>query len=93
MTQLLIVEDEAEIAGYLRRGLTFEGFSVEVAPDGPSAIAAARERPPSLVVLDLMLPGMDGLEVARRIRAAAIAEGPSGATSTLKPSKVRPRRR
>jgi two-component system, OmpR family, response regulator MprA len=71
MTQLLIVEDEAEIAGYLRRGLTFEGFTVDVAPDGPSAITAARERPPSLVVLDLMLPGMDGLEVARRLRAAS----------------------
>ncbi|MEN9937716.1 MAG: hypothetical protein RLZZ387_4295 [Chloroflexota bacterium] len=71
MAQLLIVEDEAEIAGYLRRGLTFEGFSVEVAADGPSAITAARERPPALVVLDLMLPGMDGLEVARRIRAAS----------------------
>jgi two-component system, OmpR family, response regulator MprA len=36
MTQLLIVEDEAEIAGYLRRGLTFEGFTVDVAPDGQS---------------------------------------------------------
>jgi DNA-binding response OmpR family regulator len=71
MTQLLIVEDEAEIAGYLRRGLTFEGFTVDVASDGLAAIAAARERPPALVVLDLMLPGMDGFEVARRLRAAS----------------------
>ncbi|MFO7166739.1 MAG: response regulator transcription factor [Chloroflexota bacterium] len=71
MSHILIVEDEAEIAGYLRRGLTFEGFTVEVAADGPSAIVAARERPPALVVLDLMLPGMDGLEVAKRIRAAS----------------------
>ena len=71
MTQLLIVEDEPEIAGYLRRGLSLEGFTIEVAPDGPAALAAARERPPALVVLDVMLPGMDGLEGGRRIRAAS----------------------
>ncbi|MBC8076921.1 MAG: response regulator transcription factor [Chloroflexales bacterium] len=68
---ILIIEDEAEIAGYLRRGLAFEGFGVEVASDGASGLAAARERPPDLVVLDLMLPGIDGLEVARRLRTAS----------------------
>jgi two-component system response regulator MprA len=67
--RILIVEDEAEIADYLRRGLIFEGFTVEVAGDGHGALAAARERPPELVILDLMLPGLDGLEVARRLRA------------------------
>ena len=66
--RILIVEDEAEIASYLRRGLAYEGFSVEVVGDGNAALAAARERPPDLVVLDLMLPGLDGLEVARRLR-------------------------
>jgi DNA-binding response OmpR family regulator len=71
MTHILIVEDENEIAGYLRRGLAFEGYSVEIAANGLSALAAARERPPELVVLDLMLPGVDGLEVARRLRAAS----------------------
>lgn len=71
MSTILIVEDEAEIAGYLRRGLTFEGYNVEVAVDGRQALDIARERPPDLVVLDLMLPGIDGLEVARRIRAAS----------------------
>jgi len=71
MTHILIVEDESEIAGYLRRGLAYEGYSVEVAGDGTSALAAARERPPDLVVLDLMLPGIDGLEVAQRLRAGA----------------------
>src|SRR3954468_7239196 len=71
MTHILIVEDESEIAGYLRRGLAFEGYSVEIAANGLSALAAARERPPDLVVLDLMLPGVDGLEVARRLRAAS----------------------
>lgn len=71
MSTILIVEDEAEIAGYLRRGLTFEGYSVEIAADGRQALDIARERPPDLVVLDLMLPGIDGLEVARRLRAAS----------------------
>lgn len=68
---ILIIEDEAEIAGYLRRGLMLEGFQVEIANDGQVGLTAARERPPNLVVLDLMLPGIDGLEVARRLRAAS----------------------
>ncbi|HNP73941.1 MAG TPA: response regulator transcription factor [Kouleothrix sp.] len=71
MSHILIVEDETEIAGYLRRGLVFEGFSVEIAANGVAALAAARERPPDLVVLDIMLPGVDGLEVARRLRTAS----------------------
>ncbi|MFP4436211.1 MAG: response regulator transcription factor [Chloroflexaceae bacterium] len=71
MQRILIIEDEAEIAGYLRRGLTFEGFTVEIAADGPAGLAAARENPPDLLVLDLMLPGLDGLEVARRLRAVS----------------------
>ncbi|MFQ3633194.1 response regulator transcription factor [Roseiflexus sp.] len=71
MSTILIVEDEAEIAGYLRRGLTFEGYNIELAADGRQALDIARERPPDLVVLDLMLPGIDGLEVARRLRAVS----------------------
>jgi two-component system, OmpR family, response regulator MprA len=69
--RILIVEDEAEIADYLRRGLTYEGFAVEVAGDGLTALAVARERPPDVVVLDLMLPELDGMEVARRLRAGS----------------------
>jgi two-component system response regulator MprA len=71
MQRILIIEDEPEIAGYLRRGLVLEGFQVTVAPDGPAGLAADRETPHDLVVLDLMLPGIDGLEVARRLRAAS----------------------
>ncbi|MBX0330128.1 response regulator transcription factor [Oscillochloris sp. ZM17-4] len=67
--RILIVEDEAEIAGYLRRGLVYEGYAVEVAGTGAGALAAARERPPDLVILDLGLPDIDGLDVARRLRA------------------------
>lgn len=68
---ILIIEDEPEIGNYLRRGLSFEGFSVEIATNGLAGLAAARERPPDLVVLDLMLPGIDGIEVAHRLRAAS----------------------
>jgi two-component system response regulator MprA len=69
--RILIVEDEVEIADYLRRGLAFEGFAVEVAGDGYAALVAARERPPDVVVLDLMLPILDGMEVAQRLRAGS----------------------
>src|SRR5690349_18392392 len=71
MPHILIVEDEGEIAGYLRRGLAFEGYSGEIATSGPAALTAGRERPPYLVVPDIMLPGLHGLEVARRLRTAS----------------------
>ncbi len=69
--RILVVEDEPEIAGYLRRGLSFEGFVVETAADGHAALIAARERPPDVIVLDVMLPKIDGFEVARRIRTVS----------------------
>jgi two-component system response regulator MprA len=68
--RILVIEDEPAIADLLRRGLIYEGYGVEVAADGEAGLAAARDRPPDLVLLDLMLPGIDGLSVCRRIRAA-----------------------
>jgi two-component system, OmpR family, response regulator MprA len=67
---ILVVEDDPQIADLLRRGLIYEGYSVEVTGDGLDALTAARDRPPNLVLLDLMLPGMDGLTVCKRLRAA-----------------------
>ena len=67
---ILVVEDDPQIADLLRRGLIYEGYSVEVAADGLDALSAARDRPPDLVLLDLMLPGLDGLTVCKRLRAA-----------------------
>jgi two-component system response regulator MprA len=68
---ILVIEDEERIADFLRRGLIFEGYKVLLASDGPTGLSAARDQPPDLVILDWMLPGLDGLEVCRRLRAAA----------------------
>ena len=67
--RILVIEDEQRIADFLKRGLTYEGFQVDVRGDGESGLKAARDNPPDLVVLDWMLPGLDGLEVCRRLRA------------------------
>jgi two-component system, OmpR family, response regulator MprA len=67
---ILVIEDETRIADLLRRGLTYEGFRVNVAGDGLTGLAKARDDPPDLVILDWMLPGLDGLEVCKRLRAA-----------------------
>jgi DNA-binding response OmpR family regulator len=66
---ILIIEDEASIAAAVAARLRSEGFSVEVAADGPIGVERCRELQPDLVVLDLMLPGLDGLEVCEHIQA------------------------
>src|ERR1700704_4979539 len=66
---VLVVDDDSHIAASLRRALIYEGYAVDVAPDGRLALSRARERLPDLVVLDVMLPGIDGVEVCRRLRA------------------------
>jgi len=67
---VLIVEDEAPIAEVLRLYLNREGFEVAVATDGPGGLATIGQRRPAAVILDVGLPGMDGTEVCRRMRAA-----------------------
>ena len=66
--RVVIVEDEESIAAAVAARLRSEGFDAEVAADGPSGVALAERVSPDLVILDLMLPGMDGLEVCRRIQ-------------------------
>ena len=65
---MLVVDDEPTIAEVVARYLERAGYRTRVAGDGVEAIAAAAEQRPDLVVLDLMLPGLDGLEVMRRLR-------------------------
>ena len=68
--RILVVDDDEEIRASLRRGLSLEGYAVSLAAAGEEALRQTREQPPDLVVLDVMMPGLDGLEVARRLRAA-----------------------
>jgi two-component system, OmpR family, response regulator ResD len=65
---VLVVDDEPTIREVVSRYLERAGYDTRVAGDGPSALQAVAERPPDLIVLDLMLPGIDGLEVMRRVR-------------------------
>src|SRR5258708_12788186 len=66
--RVLIVEDEKKMAGLLKRGLEEENHSVSVAFDGRAALEIAQDYEFDAIVLDLMLPGVDGYEVARRLR-------------------------
>jgi len=66
--RILVVDDDDQIAAIVRDGLTRTGYRVELAADGPAALAAVQAHPFDLVVLDLLLPGMDGVEVCRRLR-------------------------
>ena len=70
-SRILVVEDDRPIAAMLERVLGTEGYDVDVAGDGNEALRRARERPFDLVVLDLMLPGLDGIAVCRRLRATS----------------------
>lgn len=67
---ILIVDDDNRVTSALRRTLAYEGYQVSVAANGEAALSIVRIRPPDLVILDLMLPGIDGLEVCRRLRSA-----------------------
>lgn len=69
MARVLIIEDERPILDSLRKGLEYQGYAVEAAAAGLPGLDLARQRPPDIVVLDLMLPDLDGLEVCRRLRS------------------------
>jgi two-component system, OmpR family, alkaline phosphatase synthesis response regulator PhoP len=68
MTRILVIEDNRNLATGLRNNLEIEGYEVEIASDGTSGLSLARSSQPDLIVLDLMLPGMDGYRVLRTLR-------------------------
>jgi len=68
MATVLVVDDDPGIRASLRQALAYEGYRVSVAEDGRAALRMAREQPPDVVVLDVMMPGIDGIEVCRRLR-------------------------
>ncbi len=69
-TRILVIDDDPKIRAVVRRGLAYEGYRVVEAASGAEGLEKAREHLPSLVILDVMMPGIDGLEVTRRLRAA-----------------------
>lgn len=69
MSKLLLVEDDPRVAGFLRRGLEAEGYVVDVAGNGRDGLARARTQEYGLIILDRMLPQLDGLELCRTLRA------------------------
>jgi two-component system response regulator MprA len=69
--RILVIEDDERILQFLNRGLTYEGYRVDTAEDGMGGLMSARDNHPDLVILDWMLPGLDGLEVCRRLRDAS----------------------
>jgi two-component system response regulator MprA len=69
--RILVVDDDPEIVSFLKRGLIYEGYSVDTAADGTEALTKARDKEPDLVILDIMMPGIDGVEVSKRLRQAS----------------------
>ncbi len=70
MQHILVIDDDPAVTSLLKRGLSYEGFAVETARSGVEGLTTARERPSDLVILDVMMPGINGYEVLHRLRAA-----------------------
>jgi len=68
--RILVIDDDLSITTALRRSLAFEGYRVDIALDGEEGLRKARDAAPDLVILDVLMPGIDGFEVCRRLRAA-----------------------
>ncbi|WP_309121068.1 response regulator transcription factor [Paenibacillus sp.] len=69
---VLVIDDDEKITSMLRRGLAFEGYGVRTARNGAEGLEAIRQEEPDVIVLDIMMPGVDGWEVCRRLREAGI---------------------
>jgi two-component system response regulator MprA len=69
--RILVVDDDPHILSFLKRGLVYEGYTVDTASNGTEALEKARENEPEFVILDIMMPGIDGMEVCKRFRQAS----------------------
>ena len=67
--RILVVDDEENVTDFLRLGLQYEGYEVRIGTNGLQALTMVEAQPPDLVILDVMLPLLDGLDVCRRIRS------------------------
>lgn len=68
MPRVLVIDDDSKVSGIVRRGLALEGYTVDVAASGPEGLTIARDHTPDVAIVDVMLPGIDGYEVLRRLR-------------------------
>jgi DNA-binding response OmpR family regulator len=73
MPRILVIDDDPTVTSVLKRGLAYEGFQVDVAATGTQGLTIARDHAPDLVILDVMMPGLDGFQVLSRLRAADAA--------------------
>ena len=93
MSRILVVEDDADIASLIVHYLVPAGHESEVVANGSDALPAARRHPPDLIILDRMLPGLDGLEICRALRADADLGGVPILMLTARAEEVGPHRR
>jgi DNA-binding response OmpR family regulator len=82
MATILVVDDEPEVRNMLSQFLTKRGYQVRVAPDGQTALAMVAEEMPRFIILDMYMPGMNGLELLRALRAKNYAGGILGLTGS-----------
>jgi two-component system, OmpR family, response regulator MprA len=66
--RILVVDDDPQIVSLVKRGLAYEGYTVDTADSGEKALSIALQSPPDLVILDIMMPGLNGIEVTKRLR-------------------------
>jgi DNA-binding response OmpR family regulator len=70
MERILVIDDDPSVTSVIKRGLVYEGYAVDTAATGAQGLTIARDRAPNLVILDVMMPGLDGYEVLERLRRA-----------------------